>query len=100
MSQMLKFVGRGLEKKVLVANPVSYRCPRQVSEIAKRRNWDLLVLPSQGIYLNPLQAYFFELKEILKRRKFDNLEKLYEQTVSILRECDKNQLGKKTINRV
>lgn len=34
MSQILKDVGKDIDKKVLIVNPLSYRRPRYVYEIA------------------------------------------------------------------
>ena len=41
----------------------------------------MLVLPSQGFGLNPLQSYFAELREMLKRKRAESIEGLFEQVV-------------------
>lgn len=67
---MLKNAGEGKDKKVLIANPLKYRRPIHFGEVASRRDWQLSVLPKHSLYLNPLQFYFAEVKDKLKRKKF------------------------------
>jgi hypothetical protein len=60
----------------------------------------MLVLPRQAVYLNPLEAYFFEAKEMLKRKKFENADQLFSEAVLILKECDRSSIGMKVWGRL
>ena len=78
---MLKCAGKDIERKVLVASPLSYRRPDVFSEIVERRGWKLIVIPSQSTFLNPLQAYLFELHSHLKLKKYENMENMYKSVI-------------------
>jgi hypothetical protein len=65
------------EKKLLIANPLPYRDPKHILDIADKRGWEVLVLPTDGLGLNPLQSYFADVRDIMKRKRYDTIENLF-----------------------
>jgi hypothetical protein len=62
---------------LLIVNPLSYRDPKVIMDIADKRGWDMLVLPTDGLGLNPLQSYFVDVRDIMKRKRYDTIENLF-----------------------
>lgn len=60
----------------------------------------MLVLPSDGLGLNPLQSYFADVRDIMKRKRYDTIETLFESVVEVLQDGDKQGLATKMLGRV
>lgn len=99
-NNLIKASAQGVERRVLVTTPLPYRNPEYLVEITKRRGWELLVLPTDGLGLNPLQGFFVEVRQIMKRKRYDTIQRLFQSAVQVLTECEKSELGKKMLNRI
>lgn len=85
---------------MLIVNPLPYRDPKFIMEIVEKRGWEMLVLPSDGLGLNPLHSYFADVRDIMKRKRYDTVETLFESVVEVLQDGDKQGLAHKMLGRV
>lgn len=60
----------------------------------------MLVLPTDGLGLNPLQSYFIDVRDIMKRKRYDTIENLFSSVVEVLQDGDKQGLANKMLSRV
>jgi hypothetical protein len=76
-NNLLKESEVDLERRLLIVNPLPYRDPKIFIDIVDRRGWEMLVLPSDGLGLNPLQSYFADVRDIMRRKRYDTIETLF-----------------------
>ena len=100
LSQLLKSAGLREPEKVLVVRPMAHRSPNIIKEVVEQRGWRMVLLPSDAFGLNPLQSFFSEVREQLKRRHIETVEDLFRQAVGTLQDSDREAWGRKMAGRV
>ena len=63
-------------------------------------SWEILPLPVQGLQLNPLYSYYYDMKECLRKLKFTTIEDFFGDVVMKLKEKDDSRYGKKYIEQM